>query len=78
MIGGFVYRGDAIPELAGAYVYADLCVGDLEAVRLRDGQVRQIDLELTVQAPSSFGEDADGELYVLSLAGGVYRVAPGR
>ena len=77
VIGGFVYRGDAIPELAGAYVYADLCVGDLEAVQLRDGQVRQIDLELTVQAPSSFGEDADGELYVLSLAGGVYRVAPG-
>jgi glucose/arabinose dehydrogenase len=78
VIGGFVYRGDAIPELAGAYVYTDLCLGALEAVRLRDGQVREIDLELTVQTPTSLGEDADGELYVLSLAGGVYRIAPGR
>jgi hypothetical protein len=30
-----------------------------------------------VPNPSSFGEDADGELYVMSLSGGVYRIAPG-
>ena len=74
IIGGYVYRGEAIPALVGAYVYSDLCLGRLEALRLRSGQVRRIDLGLSVQAVSSFGEDADGELYVLSLAGGVYRL----
>jgi glucose/arabinose dehydrogenase len=77
VIGGFVYRGAAIPELDGAYLYSDLCVGEVQAIRLRDGQVRQIDLDLSVQTPSSFGQDTDGELYVLSLAGGVYRLEPG-
>jgi glucose/arabinose dehydrogenase len=74
IIGGYVYRGEAIPGLVGAYVYSDLCLGRLEALRLRRGQVRRIDLGLSVQAVSSFGEDADGELYVLSLAGGIYRL----
>ena len=72
-----MYRGAAIPELDGAYLYSDLCVGEVQAIRLRDGQVRQIDLDLSVQTPSSFGEDSDGELYVLSLAGGVYQLEPG-
>jgi len=76
VIGGYVYRGDAIPALAGAYVYSDLCLGRLEALRVRDGQVRRIDLGRTVQAVSSFGEDTTGELYVLSLVGGVYRLGP--
>ena len=78
VIGGYVYRGVAIPELVGAYVFSDLCLGRLEALRLRSGQVRHIDLDLSVQAVSSFGEDAAGELYVLSLAGGVYRLVQGR
>ncbi|MGH2540604.1 MAG: PQQ-dependent sugar dehydrogenase [Actinomycetota bacterium] len=76
VIGGFVYRGGALPPLVGAYVYSDLCHGRLEALRLRDGHVQRIDLGRTVQAVSSFGEDGAGELYVLSLAGGVYRLRP--
>ena len=44
---------------------------------MRDGDAAVVtDLGPTVQAVSSFGEDAAGELYVLSLAGGVYRVVP--
>jgi glucose/arabinose dehydrogenase len=78
VIGGYVYRGTAIPALDGAYLYSDLCLGTLEALRLVDGEVRRDDLGLTVQAVSSFGEGLDGELYVLSLAGGVYRLVPGR
>jgi glucose/arabinose dehydrogenase len=76
--GGYVYRGEAIPDLYGAYVFADFCGGRIEALRIRDGRV----IEHRVLGPvvpslSSFGEDAEGELYAMSLGGGVYRLAPG-
>jgi glucose/arabinose dehydrogenase len=74
--GGYVYRGAAIPALVGSYVFADYCVGQLEALRLQDGQVVHTSLGVTVQGPSSFGQDAAGELYVLSLAGDVFRLVP--
>jgi glucose/arabinose dehydrogenase len=76
--GGYVYRGRAIPDLVGAYVFADFCAGALEAIRLQDGRV--IDhraLGPVVSSLSSFGEDADGELYAMSLGGELYRLAPG-
>lgn len=75
--GGFVYRGSAVPELRGAYVFADFCVGRLRAVRQQGGSV--VDdafLGPEVASLASFGEDAGGELYVLSLDGGVWRLAP--
>jgi glucose/arabinose dehydrogenase len=76
--GGYVYRGSAIPDLVGAYVFADFCQGSIEAFVLRDGEARQHrELGIGVDGLASFGEDAEGELYVLSLAGGVYRVVPG-
>ena len=76
--GGYVYRGSAIPDLLGAYVFADFCLGRLEAIRMRDGRVvAHAELGVTVPSVSSFGQDASGELYVLSLAGGLYRLAPG-
>ncbi|MFC6723251.1 PQQ-dependent sugar dehydrogenase, partial [Halobium palmae] len=86
VIGGYVYRGDAIPELNGAYVFADLRAegrlfvspvskgtGGLWPTRLLDvaGDGGVVDRVL------SFGRDADGELYVLgtgSDGGGVYRL----
>lgn len=74
--GGYVYRGDAIPALVGSYVFADFCLGKLEALRDDGDEVVAADLGPTVQAVSSFGEDAKGELYVLSLTGGVYRLVP--
>jgi glucose/arabinose dehydrogenase len=75
--GGYVYRGRDIPQLVGAYVFADFCRGRLEAFRLRDGRVRGHDeLGPTVASLASFGEDADGELYVLSLSGPVFRLVP--
>ena len=75
--GGYVYRGAAIPDLIGAYVFADFCLGTLQVLRM-DGDAAVVsDLGPTVEAVSSFGEDAAGELYVLSLAGGVYRLVPG-
>ena len=78
VVGGYVYRGESIPDLVGAYLFADLCIGALEAIRMQDGRV--IDhrvLGPIVPNVSSFGEDARGELYAMSLGGGVYRLAPG-
>jgi glucose/arabinose dehydrogenase len=76
--GGYVYRGEAIPDLYGAYVFADFCLGQLEALRLRDGRVTDHRfLGPVVPALSSFGEDASGELYAMSLDGGVSKLMPG-
>ena len=77
VIGGAVYRGSDIPALVGAYLFADYCLGELEAIRLGDGDVEHAVLGPTVPNISSFGEDAAGEIYVLSLDGGVYRLTRG-
>jgi glucose/arabinose dehydrogenase len=75
--GGFVYRGARIPALVGAYVYGDFCAGRLLAVRQHDGRVvARGDLGARVGQLSSFGEDAVGELYALSLDGPVWRIDP--
>lgn len=75
--GGYVYRGRAIPVLAGWYVFGDFCGGRLEAIRLENGRIAQhVFLGPTVTNLSSFGEDGAGELYALSLSGSVYRLAP--
>jgi glucose/arabinose dehydrogenase len=75
--GGYVYRGEAIPALRGAYVFADFCVGELLALVQHNGVLADQAL-LGVQAAgvTSFGEDANGELYVLSRGGAVYRIDP--
>jgi glucose/arabinose dehydrogenase len=74
--GGYVYRGALIPALSGAYVFADYCRGRLEAFVLRNGRATKARmLGPRVEALASFGEDARGELYVLSLAGTVSRIA---
>jgi glucose/arabinose dehydrogenase len=76
VVGGFVYRGTKIPTLQGVYLFADTYAGNLQALRLRGDTTEHADLGIT--APEgfvvSFGEDVDGELYVLSLNGGVYRI----
>ena len=78
VIGGYVYRGEAIPDLSGAYLFGDLCIGEIEALGVENGRVTgHAALGPVVENPSSFGEDADGELYAMSLGGGVYRLAPG-
>jgi glucose/arabinose dehydrogenase len=73
--GGYVYRGSSIPDLRGTYVFADFCLGQIEGLRVRNGHVLQhTDLGPEVQGVTSFGEDAAGELYVMSIAGGLYRL----
>lgn len=65
--GGYVYRGSAIPELHGHYFYSDYCSGWLKSFRFQNGAAADLkDWELEVGPVTSFGQDASGELYVLS------------
>ena len=64
VIGGYVYRGSAIAALQGLYVFADICATEVWALDPTDFTVRQ--LEGVSGAPYSFGQDHDGELYILS------------
>ncbi len=77
IIGGFVYRGTRFPALAGQYFYADLCAGWVRSFSYAGGAVTgqtSWNLDLSPGSPLSFGEDARGELYLLT-GGGVYRIA---
>ncbi|MBI4338826.1 MAG: PQQ-dependent sugar dehydrogenase [Chloroflexi bacterium] len=75
--GGYVYRGERLPSLYGAYVYADYCSGAVWGLRYRDGRVAEHLLLATADlGVTSFAQDARGELYLLSQDQGVYRLAP--
>ncbi|MFN8036997.1 MAG: PQQ-dependent sugar dehydrogenase [Acidimicrobiia bacterium] len=75
--GGYVYRGSRIPALVGAYLYADYCGHDIRAFTQRDGKaVGDRALGIGAGNIASFGEDGDGELYVLSQGDGVLRIDP--
>jgi hypothetical protein len=66
------------------YFFADYCTGLLRGFRWQDGAVRDywdwkpvLDPRHRLAAVSGFGEDADGELYILSLDGIVWKLVPG-
>ena len=74
--GGYVYRGSAIPAIQGLYFYADYCEGWVRSFRW-NGSATAEEREWASLRPggqvTSFGEDARGELYVLSSNGKVFR-----
>jgi glucose/arabinose dehydrogenase len=75
--GGYVVRDPGLRALDGRYVYGDFCKGQIRAATLAPGRAsgdRSLGLP-TVAQLSSFGEDAQGRVYVVSLAGPVYRLA---
>jgi glucose/arabinose dehydrogenase len=80
--GGYVYRGAAIPDLRGTYLYADYVTANFFALRMANGSAALQQTEITdninpgnqVTSISSFGEDSAGELYVVSFDGTVYRI----
>ena len=73
--GGYVYRGDSIEWLRGAYIYGDFCSGRIWALKYFDGRViSSLQIADTKVQITSFGQDADGELYVTGFDGGVYRI----
>ena len=76
VVGGFVYRGARLPTLRGRYFYGDYCAGTIWSLRVVDGKaagVRQH--RFRVPQLTSFGEDARGELLLVSHAGAIYRLA---
>ncbi len=75
--GGYVYRGTAIRDLTGAYVYGDYCNGEVGALLQEGGRLgSERSLGVSVSDLSSFGEDEAGELYALSLDGPIFRIDP--
>ncbi len=76
--GGVVYRGSAIPELDGSYLFGDFCDPRVRALRpAGEGGYEPVDLGVEVPALVSFGTDASGEVYVLGLDGTVARIVRG-
>jgi glucose/arabinose dehydrogenase len=77
--GGYVYRGKALPELDGVYVYADYQSGRIWGLRERGGKAVEVKelVDLRRERPlfiSSFGEDAEAELYILAFDGYIHRL----
>ena len=77
VIGGYVYRGEAIPWLGGVYVFGDFCTGEVMGLRQDGGRYAGELLTDTGLRIVSFGQDNAGELYVLSQRSGIFRLAPG-
>ncbi|HEU4649586.1 MAG TPA: PQQ-dependent sugar dehydrogenase [Gemmatimonadales bacterium] len=79
VIGGYVYRGAAIPGLAGTYFYGDLCSGEVHSFTYQNGQAtsQQSWSSLHTADITSFGQDAAGELYITARGGTVSRIDAG-
>lgn len=73
--GGYVYRGERIRELTGGYLFGDFGSGTIwiiDSARPRAGAAVALETDLSI---SSFGEDEDGELFVVDHGGTLLRVA---
>jgi glucose/arabinose dehydrogenase len=77
IVGGYVYRGSAIPELTGHYFYGDYCNGWVKSFTYATGVVSNQKSWSSLGGNGnilSFGRDASGELYILTAGGTVYRI----
>ena len=84
VVGGYMYRGSAIPNFQGNYIYADYCSGKIWSFAYNGSTVSNF-VDRTQQlgsgsghsitSPTSFGEDANGEIYICDFGGGeVFRI----
>jgi glucose/arabinose dehydrogenase len=77
--GGFVYRGSAVRRQAwGRYFYGDYCSGRIWSLAPEGRRVSRRGHPFKVPQLTSFAEDLDGELYLLSAGGVIYRLAARR
>ncbi len=74
VVGGYVYRGSNVPAARGRYFFGDYCAGTIWTFKVGPkGRASAFPVPLgTVPDLSSFGQDANGELYAVSLDGGLY------
>jgi glucose/arabinose dehydrogenase len=78
--GGVVYAGCRVPDLVGTYFYGDFCTGLVRSFRLAAGAATDprdwtVGLE-GIDRITSFGTDAEGEVYIIDYDGEVYRLEP--
>jgi glucose/arabinose dehydrogenase len=77
VIGGLVVRDPRLPRLAGRFLYADYCLGELISVGVADGVLTtRTSLRLYRPSVSSFGEDGRRRVYLVTMNGPVYRLDP--
>ncbi len=83
--GGEVYRGCAVPDLVGTYFYADFCSEQIWSLRVHGGVAadvveRTAELDppgaLSIDSITSFGLDAEGEIYIVDRGGEVFKIVP--
>ena len=81
--GGYVYRGSEVPSLKGYYLFADYCTGRIWTFKYTNNKILDL-IELTniiniengdeTIYISSFGEDSNGELYIINYNGSIYKI----
>ena len=83
--GGYVYRGENIPELYGKYIFGDYCTGKVWSFkkngnRIEDFKDHTFDILSSMNEKSfylsSFGEGHDGELFLIDYNGSLYKMLP--
>jgi glucose/arabinose dehydrogenase len=73
--GGAVYRGEALPEWQGVYVYGDYCQGHVWALLRQPDSSLENQLHEKVSAYiTGFGQDQDGELYLVDIGGEIFKL----
>ena len=81
--GGYVYRGQKIKSMQGKYIFGDYCSGNIWTLKVVNGKAinfknrtEEINIgggEFTTYI-SSFGQDSDGEIYIIDYNGGIYKL----
>jgi len=74
--GGYVYRGNKIPALQGCYIYCDFAFNNFWLLKQENGKVSMNTLLGKYNfGVSSFGVDAEGEIYICSFSkGAIYKI----
>ena len=85
VMGGFVYRGCAMPDFHGTYFFSDLCGAYIRTFEVVGGTLMDF-ADRTTDAKSagamftgvvSWGQDARGEIYIINGNNSIYRMEPG-
>jgi uncharacterized repeat protein (TIGR03806 family) len=78
--GGVVYRGKAIPDFVGTYIYADFVSQGIWGLSMDPGTGKPVNTQLNAAGPNGswvgFGEDNDGEVYAVDINGTIYKLVP--
>ena len=81
--GGYIYRGSEISELYGRYIFGDYCTGKVWSMQINNGKSSDLqnhtdDILLGIGKKefylSSFGQDQNGEIYIIDYNGTIYRL----